>query len=165
MAAYKFIKLLYVFVLAQCPYAVEAARADVAGHAEVIEGDILAIHGETMRLHGIDAPEIGQSCRDEDGQTYRCGEQAARALAEKIGAEPVTCVELDRDRDGRIVARCTVDGSDLGEWMVLNGWAVAYTYVSYEYTRAEYRAKRARRGIWAGSFVKPWQWREGRRLD
>lgn len=54
-------------------------------------------------------------------------------------------------------------GEDLGEWMALNGWAVAYTYYSYEYTRAEYRAKRDRRGIWASEFEKPWEWRRKQR--
>ena len=39
---------------------------------------------------------------------------------------------------------------DLGEWLVANGWAVAYVYFSYEYSRAEQRAKSAPRSIWAG---------------
>lgn len=47
---------------------------------------------------------------------------------------------------------------------MLNGWAVAYRLYSYEYTRAEQLAKSARRGIWQGEFVPPWQWRRGERL-
>ncbi len=56
-------------------------------------------------------------------------------------------------------------GEDLGSWMVAQGWAVAYYLFSYEYSRAEHRAESARRGIWAGEFVKPWEWRRGKRLD
>jgi len=62
--------------------------------------------------------------------------------------------KTDDTSAGRIVARCTVGGGDLGEWIVLNGWAVAYAHVSYEYTRAEYWAKRAHRGNWAGRLTR-----------
>ena len=68
-----------------------------------------------------------------------------------------------RDRYRRIVANCTVAGEDLGEWMVAQGWAVAYHLYSYEYPRAEYRAKAARRGIWASEFEMPWEWRRRER--
>ena len=43
-----------------------------------------------------------------------------------IARWPVTCEDLGRGRYKRIVARCTVAGEDLGEWMVAQGWAVAY---------------------------------------
>ncbi len=68
----------------------------------------------------------------------KCG---ASALRNKIGDRPVICEELDHDRYERIVAKCILNGEDIGEWMVLRGWAVAYVYYSYEYTRAEATAK------------------------
>ncbi len=140
------------------------ALADVAGTATVIDGDTLEIQGQRIRLHGIDAPESRQLCRLA-GKPWMCGKDAAIALAEKIGRRPLACEERDRDRYGRIVAKCSVASEDLGEWMVANGWAVAYYLFSYEYSRAEHRAKSARRGIWASEFVMPWEWRRGKRLD
>ncbi len=134
------------------------ALADVAGVASVIDGDTIEVHGQRIRLHGIDAPESRQLCR-LDGKPWQCGKDAADALADKIARRPVRCEDLGRDRYDRIIARCTVAGEDLGEWLVANGWAVAYYLYSYEYSRAEHRAKIARRGIWASEFDKPWEWR------
>ncbi len=36
------------------------ALADVAGTASVIDGDTIEVHGQRIRLHGIDAPERRQ---------------------------------------------------------------------------------------------------------
>ena len=138
------------------------ALADIAGPARVIDGDTLEINGERIRLHGIDAPEMRQSCW-RDGKVWRCGGDAANALAGMIASRAVACRKLDRDSYGRMVSKCRVAGEDLGEWMVLNGWAVAYVYFSYEYSRAEQRAKSARRGIWASEFEMPWEWRRANR--
>ncbi len=77
---------------------------------------------------------------------------------------PVACEDLGRDRYKRIIARCTVAGEDLEEWMVANGWALAYRRYSLDYTDMEAETQAARRGIWAGEFVKPWEWHRGKRL-
>ena len=49
--------------------------------------------------------------------------------------------------------------------MVLNGWALAYRKYSKDYAGQEQSAKTARRGIWRGEFVPPWEWRRGKRLQ
>ncbi len=139
------------------------AFADVTGIASVIDGDTIEVHDQRIRLHGIDAPESRQLCR-KDGERWRCGKDASSALKAFLGSRPVSCEELDRDRYRRIVAKCAVDGVDIGDWMVSQGWAVAYYQYSYEYSRAEQRAKSARRGIWAGEFEKPWEWRKQQRI-
>ena len=84
-------------------------------------------------------------------------------MRNKIGDQQVTCEGLDRDRYERIVAKCRLDGEDLGEWMVLRGWAVAYIRYSDEYARAEAIAKSRERGIWASEFDMPWDWRQAQR--
>ncbi len=101
------------------------ALADVAGVATVIDGDTIEVRGQRIRLHGIDAPQSRQLCR-LDGKPWQCGKDAANVLADKIARRPVTCEDLGRDRYKRIIARCTVAGEDLGQWMVAQGWAVAY---------------------------------------
>ncbi len=94
-----------------------ALAGEISGTAAVIDGDTLEIHGQRIQLHGIDAPESRQLCR-LDGKPWQCGKDAANALAEKIARRPVTCEDLGRDHYKRIIARCTVAGEDLGEWMV-----------------------------------------------
>ena len=39
-----------------------------------------------------------------------------------------------------------------------------YRRYSLDYVGEEADARAARRGIWAGEFVKPWEWRRGKRL-
>ena len=117
-----------------------------------------------IRLHGIDAPESAQTYR-AGGKTWPCGAAARRALRERIAGWPVECAERDRDRYGRIVAVCRVDGADLNAWMVSQGWAVAYRKYSTDYVSHETSAKAARRGLWRGEFVEPSRWRRGERLE
>lgn len=85
------------------------------GVATVIDGDTLEIHGSRIRLHGIDAPESSQTCRERDGSAWRCGQAAALSLADKIGRTSVLCEHLDTDRYGRVIARCFSNREDLGD--------------------------------------------------
>jgi endonuclease YncB( thermonuclease family) len=140
-----------------------AASADIIGRAAVIDGDTIEIHGQRIRLHGIDAPEKAQPCFDASGKSWRCGPAAANALDEFIGVSPVICRERDTDRYGRVVAACTVRGEDIGEWLVRSGNAMAYRRYSGDYVPAEQEAKNAKRGIWAGTAQPPWEWRAERR--
>jgi endonuclease YncB( thermonuclease family) len=136
--------------------------AIASGVASVIDGDTIEIHGQRIRLHGIDAPESSQPC-DLAGKPWRCGQAAANALAEHIGRRPVTCEPRDRDRYGRLVAACSVGGANISAWMVTEGWAVAYRRYSQDFVADEATARAAKRGIWRSTFVLPWEWRAQRR--
>jgi endonuclease YncB( thermonuclease family) len=48
--------------------------------------------------------------------------------------------------------------------MVHTGWALAYRRYSKLYVAIEEKAKAAKRGMWRGEFVPPWEWRRGKRL-
>jgi endonuclease YncB( thermonuclease family) len=108
------------------------------------------------------APEGGQTCLDAAGRTWRCGQRAALALQDLIGRRTVTCDERDVDRYGRIVGRCLVGEVDINKWLVAQGLALAYRRYSRAYVGAEDEARAAGRGMWAGTFEPPWEWR-GRR--
>src|SRR6476646_7451391 len=61
--------------------ATPAFASDLAGQANIIDGDTLEIHGTRIRLWGIDAPESTQLCRNDDSNLYQCGRASATALA------------------------------------------------------------------------------------
>lgn len=135
----------------------------IIGRATVIDGDTLEIHGTRIRLYGIDAPESSQLCIVK-GKKSRCGQQAALALADKIGSGTVACEAKDRDRYNRVVAVCRAGGVALNAWMVAEGWAMAYRHYSSDYVQQETSASASKIGIWQGEFIAPWDWRRGKRL-
>ena len=125
-----------------------------SGFARVGDGDSLAIGDARIRLEGIDAPELGQDCT-RDGASYPCGREARTALARLVEGTAVACEGRRRDRYDRLLARCAARGIDLNRAMVEAGWAVSYG----GYADAEAEARHAGRGIWAGSFERPQDWR------
>ena len=143
--------------------ATPATANELNGVASVIDGDTVEIRGTRIRLHGIDAPESRQLCTRPPGQSWRCGQQAALALSDRIGRRSVICVARDTDRYGRTIAVCSQGGVDLNAWMVAEGWAVAYRQYSRDYVLADTEARSAGRNIWSGTFVMPWDWRRGAR--
>ena len=128
------------------------------GVVTVNDGDSLTLGATRIRLRGIDAPEYTQSCT-RDGADYACGRMARQALVALIGGRPVTCDGWQKDRYGRLLGDCTAGGVELNRALVDAGWAVAYG----DFESEEATARAARRGIWAGSFIEPQEWRRGHR--
>lgn len=142
-----------------------SAIADVIGKPRVIDGDTIEIAGDRVRLSGIDTPEKKQTCLDESGKRWRCGEDAIFALLDLVGTHWITCKGEKRDRYGRLIAVCFAGPFDINAKMVRQGWALAYRKYSNAYVAEEAEAKSKRRGLWRGRFVSPWDWRRGQRLS
>lgn len=134
--------------------------APIVGNAFVADGDTLTISGTRIRLVDIDAPELDQTCLDFQGRDWPCGRQASAQLRGHVRGHDLTCQPKSRDQYGRVLATCSLpDGSNLNAWMVAQGWAVTYGYADV-YGAQQAEAKSAKRGIWAGSFMPPRQWRQ-----
>ncbi len=134
----------------------------VVGRASVIDGDTIQIHGERIRLNGIDAPESSQLCRDGSGKSYRCGAKSAAALSDLLEiSSPTRCEFVERDRYGRFVGNCfRADGASVQELLVRSGWAMDWPrHSNGAYASFQAAAKAERIGIWAGEFQPPWEWR------
>ena len=142
-----------------CTIAGPVSANSISGRASVIDGDTIEIRDERIRLVSVDAPESRQTCLDGRGGVWRCGQQAALALSDMIGNRPVDCLSQGRDQYGRILGQCSVSSVGLSAWLIENGWAVPYHDREGSHYPAARRAEDARRGIWAGSFEKPSEWR------
>ena len=137
--------------------------ADLTGTALVVDGDSITISGNKIRLSGIDAPEKNQTCR-KVGITSRCGYEATETLRNWTYTKEVRCVGDTKDPDGTLIANCFVDGYNVNARLVYEGLALAYRKFSKQYVPEEDSARAAKRGMWAGEFVPPWDWRKGERL-
>ena len=133
------------------------AHADVTGKARVVEGDTIWIGDTKIRPHGIDAPEMKQTCRTSKGQEQLCGRLAKQALEKLVRGQDVTCKGDKRDRYKRLIAFCYVGPFNINEQMVADGWALAYRKYSKDYVRAETFAISQREGLWRGEFLPPWE--------
>lgn len=145
---------LFLLLCALVVHFENRATYEIAGAARVIDGDSLEIGGLRIRLAGIDAPELGQTC-NEGTASYACGEQARTALDRLVAGQAVACVTRRKDRYDRFMSTCAAGDRDLNRAMVEAGWAVA----SGDYHLAEARARRDRRGLWSGTFEDPREWR------
>ena len=135
---------------------------EIVGRAIIADGDSLEVAGQRIRLEGIDAPEFEQNC-EIGGRSVLCGVSARNHLR-SLAAGGVRCQGWERDRFDRLLARCSAGGRELNRSMVADGWAVSYG--GYEVEDAA--ARRAEKGMWAGRFMRPRDWRRehmGERAD
>jgi endonuclease YncB( thermonuclease family) len=145
---------LIAAAIAAAAWFFEQSGQAIVGSARIIDGDSLAVAGVEIRLYGIDAPELAQTCI-RAGESWPCGREAAAALRLAAAGREVTCRARDEDRFGRVVAVCHAGGVDLGAAMIKGGLAVAYG----AYAADEREARDARRGIWSSTFDRPVDWR------
>lgn len=130
----------------------------VSGEAIAADGDSLVVGGKRVRLFGIDAPELAQSCTKQ-GTAWNCGEQARDNLAELVKGQTVYCQGQGVDQHARLVAVCSAGSIELNDAMVAFGWALAYREFSDAYVPAETRAKANGLGIWSSQFQIPAEYR------
>ncbi|NBO20938.1 MAG: thermonuclease family protein [Rhodobacteraceae bacterium] len=134
------------------------AESPLVGPARVVDGDTLAMGAQKLRLYGIDAPEIHQTCRRE-GKAWPCGVFARDALAKLVALGRLSCAGQGHDRYGRVLVICQNGAGDIAEAMVRAGAATAYLRYSDRYAVPEDEARRAKRGIWAAIMLSPERYR------
>lgn len=145
-----------IVALSVCGAAVAEPRV------RVIDGDGLAIEGVIIRLWGIDAPELDQTCT-ANGRQIHCGKDARFLLEALVVHAGLVCETKDVDRYGRTVAQCFADGTDLAGELVRQGYALDWPrYSDGHYAKQQAEARKKRRGLWAGEFREPWEWRKRR---
>lgn len=98
----------------------------LTGPATVVDADTIKVQGQTVRLWGVDAPEMHE----------RAGREARNALITIIGPDDVQCTDMGDRARGRMVGIClyqlTLTGDkgpikvwrDLGEQVIRSGFAL-----------------------------------------
>ena len=126
---------------------------------KVIDGDTIVVDisgkKETLRLIGIDAPEIGGN-----SSKNKCFGKEAEEFAKNILSD--ASIELeedesqnDRDKYGRLLRYIILkDGSNFNKTLIREGLAKEYTYKTpYKYQKefknAETEARKAKKGLWS----------------
>lgn len=120
----------------------------------VVDGDTIDIAGQRIRLSGLDAPEWNQTCRTAAGGDWQCGAEASRRMRELTRGRTLTCRPEGHDRYRRLLATCRDGSTDIAEAVVADGLATTSRYAA-----TEALARKARRGLWQGSFDTPADWR------
>ncbi|MFG1422992.1 thermonuclease family protein [Roseixanthobacter liquoris] len=144
-------------LLALAALAALLTRADeIAGPAFAVDGDTLRILDVRVRLEGIDAPELAQTC-GAPRATWPCGARALHRLAQVLDVPLVTCRLRGTDAYGRRIGTCTAGGRDVARVMVEEGLALALS--GRAYGSEQDAAEQQRLGIWSGPFQRPAAWR------
>ena len=144
---------------------------EIYGVPKIIDGDTVHINNYKLRLEGIDAPEMRQQCKKEFlkissiiGFTfykdYSCGKVSKEKLISKINGSEIKCIFTTKDRYKRYIATCYKEKTNLNQWMVRNGYAIAYRRYSKKYVSDEDFARANKLGLWQGKFINPEKWRK-----
>lgn len=156
------LRICFAFVLAFVP---AASLADLSGLVRVIDADTWDVGGTRVRLHGIDAPELDQTCTHASGRGWDCGAWATQQVRSLYDGHAAQCTRVTQDRYGRTVARCNVQGRDVGQALVSRGLAFAFRKYSTDYVGAENRAKSVATGLHATRVALPWEHRGAKRAE
>ena len=157
------------------PFAVHrVVTGNLFGNPEINDANTVEIEETRIRLLGIDAPDLDQQCK-LNGLPYACGLQAYLQLITIVtGKGRILCVVTQAAGDDRGWGKCGIPNEQrpsefragvpsFNELMVRSGWALADRARSTDYVAAEDEARAAKRGLWAGEFIRPAEWRNGKR--
>ena len=162
-----FIRIIIIFLVMLS----NSIAEEISGIPKVVDGDTIHINNYKFRLEGIDAPEMRQQCKKESfkisffiGFTfykdYSCGRVSKEKLITKIDTTEIKCISSSKDRYKRYIATCYKGKTNLNQWMVRNGFAIAYRRYSKKYVPDEVYAKENKLGLWQGKFMEPEKWRK-----
>ncbi len=159
--------LFSILILLSTQISSITSEKTITGFAQVIDGDSIKINGINIRLFGIDAFELKQSCENNMFIWGHCGKESKRYLEDLIDGKRITCSYREKDRYGRILGICyhgvyyhNDPLLEINGTMVFAGRAIAYTKYSKRYLELEDSAKKDKAGIWRYGFKEtPEQWR------
>ena len=161
MALATIILFLLTVYAPQLPAAPKAAVSLPPGTHEVssvVDGDTLKVlvgsKLETVRMIGVDTPET----KDPRRPVQCFGREAAQRLGGLVAGKVVTleadATQADRDKYGRLLRYVLLEGVNINQLMISEGYAHEYTYqIPYKYQSefkaAEAAARQGNKGLWS----------------
>ncbi|PIL18477.1 hypothetical protein P775_18050 [Puniceibacterium antarcticum] len=130
------------------------------GILRVIDGDTFDVGKVRVRLHAVDAPEQAQTCGTP---AWACGAWVTQEVRKRYQGQWAICEATDTDRYGRVVARCSVNGQDVGAALVSDGLAFAYRQYGWDYDLTEKAAAVAGVGLHSEQMQLPSEYRKAQR--
>jgi micrococcal nuclease len=127
-------------------------QAGTISSIEIIDGDTFRLEtGDTVRLIGIDAPELSQPG----------GEMSREYLAHLLLGKPITLEKgyEDRDKYNRLLRFVYINGLCINEEMIRQGYAEARylpeSPIHEYYVQLEIQAETAKAGLWSDHIFQP----------
>jgi endonuclease YncB( thermonuclease family) len=108
------------------------------------------VQGRTIRIAGVTVPTRDEVCRGAEGGEWPCGRTALHSLRMFLRGRAIECFYPHADTAVEITAPCRVGETDLGLWLLDQGWAKPGQYATDEYKAASAAAHCKERGLWRG---------------
>lgn len=124
----------------------------------IVDGDSVSL---SMRIKGIDTPEMGQTCQKVARKTQDCGKIAKAYIATLIKELPgkLKITPVGTGYYGRVLVHIFKGQVNIGQRMVAHGMAFARSKL---YRQDQHQAKADKLGFWNfhTAPIAPYQWRK-----
>jgi endonuclease YncB( thermonuclease family) len=117
---------------------------------ETTDAATFKAEGKTIRIAGVDPPPVDAACPLAGGRSWPCGRTALYSLRRFLHGRAIECYFPQTSDLVDITAPCRVGTSDIGLWLLSEGWARPNDLATDEYRSAATAALCAGRGIWRG---------------
>jgi len=120
-----------------------------SGRARALGGVGIEVAGLKVRLFGVRPPEVQDRCADAQGKPLSCDAAVLAAMQQRLAGHSIVACRVPSGQIGDPGAICLdEEGTDLGRYLVIQGYALADVGQSYDYLPAEGAARTAKRGLW-----------------
>ena len=118
----------------------------------VVSGSDIIVSGKSVHLEGTRSPKRSRICL-RNGESVDIGSEVADGLAQKLVGSQAT-MSVHTDENGRFTGSGSINGQDIGEIAITNGFAVT-KIGDFKYAAQERVARSNRPGLWScSSFPK-----------
>ncbi len=115
---------------------------------QVLPNGSLRSGTKTIELYGMKLPDRKKLCTSSLGVRWTCGVAAYVALRNLVQSQSIAC-NIMTESEQNILARCSVEQTDVAAWMLQKGWAELAAGVDVKtYTDAAAQAKASAIGLW-----------------